>query len=514
MSWLHFVLLLFIGRDLSAQIHSVTVSTNRVTIQGEAIGTGRLLEFFPEETLAANAKGILVELIQQPGTYKVSVSRQNEGRDRIYSAFKFVPSDPNQPESQLTFATGLSKISRWQQPFPVVQSKKGLQVQMLEDAISLGVRHAALNVDLANVLARKGETRTIKKRYGTNDIALNESYLLRLDQQIRTLSQAGATVSLIILYYKSDDTDLNRAMLHPNYNEASPNRLSAFNTRTAQGVLHYVAALEQLAERYSSPPYEKGRVINYIIGNEVNSHWFWYNMGRVAMKPFADDYLLALRLANTAVRKYSSTSRVYVSLEHHWNVRYPGGDELQTFKGKELLEYFASQAKKSGDFDWHLAFHPYPENLFKAATWNDTTALPSLDTPRITFKNIEILGKFLEQPSQLFEGKRRRVILSEQGFHSDGTEQGEKIQAAAYCYAYQKIRNLDWIDSFILHRHVDHKHEGGLNLGLWRRKPESVATPDTKKPIYDVFKAADKPGWEKAFDFALPIIGIKSWEDF
>ena len=26
---------------------------------------------------------------------------------------------------------------------------------------------------------------------------------------------------------------------------------------------------------------------------------------------------------------------------------------------------------KGGDFDWNVAFHPYPENLFNPRTWND-----------------------------------------------------------------------------------------------------------------------------------------------
>jgi len=40
-----------------------------------------------------------------------------------------------------------------------------------------------------------------------------------------------------------------------------------------------------------------------------------------------------------------------------------------------------------------------------------------------------------------------------------------------------------------------------------------VATPGEKKKIYEVFKAADTPGWEKAFEFAPPVIGIRRWEE-
>jgi hypothetical protein len=38
-------------------------------------------------------------------------------------------------------------------PFAAVSSKKGLQVQMTDDAIALGVRHAGLNVNLCDLIA-------------------------------------------------------------------------------------------------------------------------------------------------------------------------------------------------------------------------------------------------------------------------------------------------------------------------------------------------------------------------
>ena len=62
---------------------------------------------------------------------------------------------------------------------------------------------------------------------------------------------------------------------------------------------------------------------------------------------------------------------------------------------------------------------------------------------------------------------------------------------------------------------MDHAAEGGLNLGLWRRDPNSPqpSAPLSKKPIYEVFRLADTPQWKRAFAFALPVIGIKSWSE-
>ncbi len=400
-------------------------------------------------------------------------------------------------------------------PYPRLKSKKGLQVQMVDDAIALGVKHAALNFNLGQMVALEASTNDFSWQADGRIFYFRRSYIEGLDATVKTLSDFGATVSLILLNYEGADTNLNKILLHPGYDKSCPNHLSAFNTVTPEGFAWFKAAMEFLAARYSAKGYPHGRVVNYIVGNEVNSHWYWANMGHVSTEQFADDYLRTVRVCHTAVRKFSSSARVFISLEHHWNIRYAGCDETQGFAGRPFVNYFNRMAKAGGDFDWHIAFHPYPENLFHAKTWNDKSATFSDDSPRITFKNLEMLPRYLHQRELLFHGEPRRIILSEQGFHSDATSEGELTQAAAYCYAYRKAASLDGIDAFILHRHVDHPHEGGLNLGLWRRdvsKPGS-AEPFEKKLIYDVFRAADTKEWQKAFEFALPIIGIKSWKE-
>ena len=290
------------------------------------------------------------------------------------------------------------------------------------------------------------------------------------------------------------------------------NRLGAFNSRTPDGRAWLQATMEFLSERWSRPDRKYGRVAGFIVGNEVNSHWWWSNQGRVTMQEFADDYLQTLRIVHRAVRRQSSWARVYISLDHHWNSRYPVADELQAYAGRELIDYLAARSGDSqhGDFDWHVAYHPYPENLFEPRFWNDRSVTDDAQTPRITFKNLAVLTRYLRRPAVLCNGQPRRVILSEQGFHSPDGLDGERLQAAAYCYAYRKVAGLSGVDAFILHRHVDHPGEGGLRLGLRRRVP-GANDPRPKKLIYECFRLADTPDWEDAFRFALPIVGLEDW---
>jgi hypothetical protein len=401
--------------------------------------------------------------------------------------------------------------SRYSEPYPDARSKKGLQVEIVEDALELGVKHAALNFNLCQLVDLSGSTNSESWKHEGRTYRFKRSYLGHMDRQIKTLSDRGIVVTLIALTYQSGKPEIDRAMIHPLCVSNAPNRLGAFNTVSEGGRGWLGATMAFCAERWARPDRKHGRVSGYVMGNEVNSHWWWANMGRVSMQEFAEDYLRVMRIAHASVRSQSSSARVYVSLEHHWNIRYPAGEEKQSFAGRPFIDYFARRAKEMGDFDWHVAFHPYPENLFEPRFWKDKSATTNvLTTPRITFKNIELLPEYLQRPELLYNGQPRRIILSEQGFHTPKGTNGELIQAAAYCYAYKKIERTEGIDSFILHRHVDHPHEGGLLLGLRSFTPNATEA-GPKKKSWPVFQAADTPEWEKEFAFALPIVGLDSW---
>jgi hypothetical protein len=394
-------------------------------------------------------------------------------------------------------------------------SKKGLQVQMVDDALALGIRHAALNFNLSQLVDLKGDPANPSWGVGDRVFRFHRGYLESLDREIKILSDAGVVVSLILLAYESGNEALDRVVLHPSYNRQCPNHLGAFNTKTSEGRAWFQAAMEFLGARWAPVDGSHGVVQNWIVGNEVNSHWFWANMGEVGMETFANDYVETVRLAHDSLKRHSSRVRVYISMEHHWNIRYPGGHERQAFAGRPFLEYFHRKALEGGDFEWHLAFHPYPENLFEPKTWMDQSATADvLTSPRITFRNLEVLPRYLEQSRFQFQGRVRRILLSEQGFHTPSGPNGEVIQAAAYCYAWVKVQKLPGIEAFILHRHVDHGQEGGLKLGLWSRDESaaSPAAPKSPKRLYQVFKAAGTVEWRQAFEFALPIIGLRDWD--
>jgi Family of unknown function (DUF5722)/Domain of unknown function (DUF4838)/Glycosyl hydrolase family 67 N-terminus len=443
----------------------------------------------------------------------IRVPRFDGPRDRMFSKFLMVDGQTREPIGEAHYVTDLSALDVWDFDFPWPESIKGLQVQMVDDAVALGVKHAGLNVGLPQVIDWSGKSDVFHEADGER-IAINMGYISGLDKTVKGLTDAGMNVTAILNNQIPTAPNPDNPLIHPNTDLANaPFHLGAINVTDDRGLLYYRAVMEFFASRYARPDAEHGWISGYIVGNEVQAHWEWYNIGKMPLDAFIEDYGIALRYCDLAIRKYHAKARTYVSMEHHWNEAIRD-DPLTAFKGKAFLEGLSAWANAGGDFPWQVAFHPYPENLFDPRFWNDRHAVLSFDTPRITFKNCEVLPAFLNQSQFLHQGNPRRIIFSEQGFNTPDGPDGEVAQAAAYACAYHKISHMPEIDAFILHRHVDHKKEGGLKLGLWTWKEEGGSCdPGRKKPIYDVFRLADTDEWEDAFAFAKPIVGINTWDE-
>ena len=146
----------------------------------------------------------------------------------------------------------------------------------------------------------------------------------------------------------------------------------------------------------------RDRVWGYIAGNEVNSHWFWANMGLAPSGKVVEAYEKAVRAIHTAVRTRSAHARVYISLDHWWSERYPAGDDKQCAPGRSFLDAFTAAVRQNGDFDWHVAHHPYPEPLNDCRFWLDKRNSPQAPNARVvTFRNLEVLTRHLEEDLSL-----------------------------------------------------------------------------------------------------------------
>ena len=453
------------------------------------------------------------------GTFDAAVQETRSAVDPYYAKYVAVSDGTVLGSHHYVDDNRVTPINDY--PYPRTQSIKGLQVQMTDDAEELGNQHAAVNVALDSLLQLKNEGAqgTIVFESGGREFFFDREVVRAHDRTISSLSDTGQVVNLILLAY--NNTDQNSAaskLIHPDA-ELTAGTVFGFDTVTAEGVAYYTAAVRFLTQRYTRTDQAHGRAVGFIVGNEVDAQWTWANMGEKPLSDFLRDYERALRITAQAARAAYGNARVYTSLTHSFNTPAmpdPSGG-LRYYPGRAVLDGLNELTKAHGDYPWNVAHHPYPEDLTDPAFWLDETATTDPETTeRITFENIELLPAYLDRPELKYAERSRRIILSEQGCNTpDESAESQQLQAACYVAAYYKVRFAGDIDAFILHRHVDHKEEGGLRLGLWTWNDDhpEPSSPYQRKPIHDVFRAIDTEDSLAATEFAKPIIGIDNWSE-
>ena len=353
------------------------------------------------------------------------------------------------------------------------------------DLEDLGVSAVTVNI-LVNSLLRSSPGPDCQPHtFGGREWYVHVPTLHRYDNIVRSATERNLIVSAIILVPQGgsfSDKSVGRLVAHP---DAQPAGIYVMpNLEADDGVWAYAAILDVLASRYSRPDKRYGRIHYWIIHNEVNSGWVWTNAGEKSSLRYMDLYTRSMRLTHLISRRYNPHARVFISLDHHWTTRH--GD--MGYTGREVVEHLHALCIKEGDFEWAVAHHPYPESLFKPDVWTDSEAVDSFDTPKITFKNLEVLEKWFSQPAYRFRGEPRLIHLSEQGLNSpDYSEESLQLQARGMQYAWERMEPLKSIEMFHYHNWVDNRHEGGLRIGL-RKFPDDPDDPLGKKPIWYIFR--------------------------
>lgn len=440
----------------------------------------------------------------------VIVPRFDQGKDRLFSRFSVTSSDtpPHPPQY----------VTRVRLPVPVRVdrhvSKKGITCGIDSSASPVSsFPRINQNIDIATLLADAPPHSPYQALANGVSIPLNERAVRDLDVAFQRAKKAGQEVTGILLACQRKASPLPPNIVHPlARSETVPIGPAAFDTATPEGLLKYRAVVGWLSERYGDPRTETGALEGLVIGNEVQSHWSWYHMGEASKHLVLNEYAIAVRVADLAMRSRVNGLNLYVSLDHHW-CQSAESNSLRGFSGKEALEILNRRFTAEGNFGWHIAFHPYPENLFNPAFWDDKTATPDFESPKITFKNIEVLAAFLRQSEFQFAGQTRRIALTEQGFHCPNTENGPRLQAAAYALAWKKVQAIPEITSFLYHRHVDHPHENGLRCGVFAHDgSQNLLGVGSRRPIADVVEAAGTDAEEETFAPYLAVLGRSDWE--
>ncbi|MEM1068180.1 MAG: DUF5722 domain-containing protein, partial [Planctomycetota bacterium] len=292
-------------------------------------------------------------------------------------------------------------------------------------------------------------------------------------------------VSAIVLIPRSKSPKSRSILVHPEADGgiyAMPDLTSPASTSV------YLEVLSRIARRYRDPSRSPGGITHWIAHNEIDFHTIWTNMGKQPRSIVTETYYRSMRMIGTVAKRHNPHATVFASLTHHWNV--PDDDSWQRLSPRELLNSIQQYSRLEGDFDWGVAYHPYPQSLFATVAWSDRNVSDRFDTPLITIQNLQVLGRFLQQPRMLNAvGEMRTVLLSEQGFHSaDYGEPSQQFQSQSLSYAMQRLKTMPWIESFHYHRWIDHPDEGGLKLGL-RTLPTAENPFGKRKKSWYVYQA-------------------------
>lgn len=445
-------------------------------------------------------------------SFTVSLNKTKTS-SRLYSRFAVAQKGSGgtyQIISNLTYLSNPQKAAKYTYRFPKATSKKGLQVSasMQEDAVELNVQHSVLNINFATLIASKGERKksiSYAYKYHGKTYWFRKYVVQDYDRQLKALKENNAVISAILLLsWRNDLKDL----IYPDGRQQG-HSYYAWNTKSASAREQLQAALSFLAERYSAQNGKYGRIVNWIVGNEVNNYKVYNYAGTKSLNQYAGIYAQAFRLTYQTVTSVYANARVYISLDHLWNTNTVNG----TFAARKLLDAFAKQVGGDGSVKWNLAYHPYGSPLTEPRFWKNTNqqVTDSLTSPVINMANIGLLTAYVRENY----GQNTRIILSEQGYTSRQKGRNEeKAQAAAIAYSYLLTEEDDMIDSFIMNRHVDHEVEvkQGLNLGLWTTSnPNSPEWASEKKYSWNMFKYMDSDQSPQVTSFALSEIGISSW---
>lgn len=505
------------------RIDQVRINRETLTLAGERTSAGksaRLIEIQPEVSVAARTKlerGVFMLADQKgirdagalpnSGRFTMRLPRRAGTVDRATSRWavgKRLPGGQWKLLSHWKYATDLAEAAVNELPRQQARSIKGMGGVSarfdLNDLVELGVHNITINFLLTNAMDTEPHRGWTRFEHAGRAWFVNLGQLQRHDKVIRFAADNDMVVSAILLVNFSNSA-FGKMLVHPEADRAGHYAMPNFTS--AEGVAAYEAVLEFLARRYSGTPH--GRIVNWIVHNEVGFGWEWTNMGSQPAMLYLDHYLRSMRLVHNVTRRHDPQARVFMSLTHHWN--HPGDTLWKSYCNRDLINRLAESSRIEGDFAWGVAYHPYPQNLRRPDAWNDQRATDSFDTPFITPRNIAVLDRWMRRPEMRdANGKVRGVLLSEQGFHAPGnTADNQRLQAAALVYMWRQMKGLRSIEAFHYHRWVDHPREGGLLFGLREHSAGPGFGP--KKQSWEIYQSLGTSTEEEMTGFALDVIG-------
>lgn len=508
----------YLSTEYSCAVMYVEAGKDAIIVSGKTNGKGNLVlcELTPYEDVAdAGLSSFKIGLDSPDFTLSFDRHTQRDGflYDRTLSRWIIVQESETayRAVSHARYPDRIEPVQHTVAQIP--SSKKGLgdistDPLMLQDLNDLGITTATVNIRIAAFMHSIPDPGQIEHSYGGTKYYFDGVSVSRLDRILAACHDRGIVVAAIILINNaasSADPHIGELLQHPDY--TGEGNYSMPDMTTPQSVNAYAAALDFVASRYNRPDGKYGRVHHWIMHNEIDSGLEWTNMGRdKPVDVYMDTYVKSMRMCHNIVQRYNTHASVMASHTHAWAV----ADNSDTYSTLDMLDILNDYCRAEGDFNWGLAFHCYPHSLYEPKTWLDEKALYTAETPIITYKNLEVLDRWIKLPENLYNGSCKRLLwLSENGTNSPSySEQDQAEQAAGFAWGWKKIAALDGIDAHQWHNWADNELEYGLHIGLRKFAAEGKE----RKQVWYLYRAAGTDEEDAVFDKYLPVIGITDWD--
>ena len=276
-----------------------------------------------------------------------------------------------------------------------VYSKKGIQGTDDVYTADLGAQHVLLNADIQDLVSAGPHAGYISYTY--KGIIYYFSDLIALKKTIYDLHGWGSddgnaygegitrNVTLVLLMsWKHDELSY---LIHPSARVKGAAPYYSLNMQDEDARDTFEALFCYMGEELGQM---KTRVNNWTLGNELNSCKAWNYAGSMPLNDYVANYAQAFQMLNQAVRRTAASPRLFISLDHCWNVAEAG------FTGKAFLDTFASYMNQTAPYmQWNVNFHSYSQPLSNNAFWNDRwNTTDSISTRYISMRNISVLTDY------------------------------------------------------------------------------------------------------------------------
>lgn len=508
----------YLKTSYSSRISNVTVTGDKVTISGVYSGNGEfyVAEIPPYMDLMRLEEPLSV-LEPRESSFSVETDRYLTAGgikyDRLLSKWAIFEktSDGGRLVSAARYADSVPVKSS---PAAVpLRNKKGLGGIFMNEHISdfdvLDLGSATLNIVVTQFTYLSPQEGLTAHEYGGRTYWFDENFIsANLDRMLEESGERNMSVAAILLAQgeaAAVDKELARLLTVPG--SAGGSGMIMPNMDSPESVNCLAAIVDFLASRYGREDARYGRVSHWIVLNEVDAGSSWADMGDRPMYYFTDYYIKVLRLVNNILRQYDPNAETFASFTHSWTL------PALEFPAKEMIGIIDAMGKKEGDYMWAIAFHSYPWDLLNPRCWECPYSTPSMDAQCVSFRNLEVLDKWIRMPEHKYQGTRKRSVwLSEAGLNSRSYSEADLMdQAAGTAYAWKKVEALEGIDAWQWHNWFDNAGDGSnAMLGL-RKFLDSEG--GEAKPAWQVFRAAGTADEEECFAPYLEYLGLGSWDE-